>query len=73
MLDSESGLSYSASVVVDVKPLVEKLTVRWLKMIIVANNILMRTKTGKLMKSPAFQLELEKSVATHLGIFKRVF
>lgn len=58
---------YHRSVVHKGKHLSDKISIRWVQHFMRAQQIVLRTQTGKLLVSPTKQLQIEKSVAYHLG------
>lgn len=71
--DSDANALYHPSVVVYGKPLMEKVTARWIKHFMSRNKIVLRCQTGKLLVSPQKLLFIEKTVAFHLGVLYRGF
>ena len=57
----------------DGKLIGEKITCKWIQNFMEANNVVMRTQTGKLSVSPEKQEFIDKTIAYHLGDLKRKF
>lgn len=67
------GYPYHRGNLVNGKPIVQSITMRWIQHFMSANNIVIRAQSGKLSVSPARQLQIDRSIAYHLGVLKRGF
>lgn len=65
--------SYHRSNVINDKPILEHISIRWIQNFMSSNNIVLRAQSGKLSVSPKKQLQIDRTIAFHLGFLKRAF
>ncbi|ETV71324.1 hypothetical protein H257_13451 [Aphanomyces astaci] len=71
----QSDLVYNSAYIdqMDQKPIMEKITPRWIQLFMERYNIMYRSQTGKLLVSPQKLDHIERSVAYHFGVLHRGF
>ena len=71
--NAESDTLFASSNLIDGKPVVSKITIRWVQTFMDVQGLVIRRQAGSLAVSPEKKLFIEKTVAFHLGKLKRSF
>ena len=71
--NADSDSLFASSNLIDGKPVVSKITIRWVQTFMDVQGLVIRRQASSLAVSPEKQLFIEKTVAFHLGKLKRGF
>lgn len=71
--DAATGSPYHRNVQQEGNEISSRISTRWVQNFMKTQQIVLRSQYGRLMVSPAKKMWIEKSVAYHLGMMKRMF